>query len=274
MVDRILLVDGLNFIYKSNISFKSATKEKQSFTIVYNFFRSIRATVEEFNPTKVFFCLEGNDNFRYQLYSEYKANRIVKTGSEKTEKAADFNRQRDIIIDLLPSLPITIVNSDKFEADDVIATLVENLKDEEVIIVSNDSDFIQLLQKGYKNLKIYNPFKKDFVSAPAYHYVSFKSIRGDQSDNIKGLAGPKKAEALATDIKKFAAFMDIEENRSNYSLNKDLIELRIIPGEELQFTEYKVNYSYLKEQFIRMDFKTMVEDAYWDRFCGTFEKLR
>jgi 5'-3' exonuclease len=45
----------------------------------------------------------------------------------------------------------------------VVATLAEDLKDEDVVVLSNDSDFIQLLQKGYEHFKIYNPFKKQYM---------------------------------------------------------------------------------------------------------------
>jgi 5'-3' exonuclease len=275
--DRILLIDGLNYCWRANIAFKPEEdkEDKPSYVMVYNFFRNLRATLEEFKPDKVFFCLEGSDNFRYNLFSEYKANRIIKTGSVDEKTNEEFHRQKNIILDLLRRLPIIIVRSDKFECDDVIATLAEDLKDEEVIIISNDSDFIQLLQKGHKNLKIYNPFKKEYMVAPNYHYLTWKSLAGDKkTDNIPGLVGPKKAEKLATDIEKFAEFMDSHENKANYSLNKELIELKIIPGEALQFIDYDIDYEYLRGQFSKMDFKSMIDETYWDRFCETFKNLR
>ena len=107
---------------------------------MYSFYKNLRSLVEMFSPDKIFFCTEGMHNFRKELSSEYKANRIVKYGTAKTkEEADDFNRQRDIIINILKYLPITIAKSDKYEADDVIATLVEDLQKEDVVVVSNDS---------------------------------------------------------------------------------------------------------------------------------------
>lgn len=275
-MERILLIDGLNFMWRANIAFRGEKKEEPSYVMVYNFFRNLRALVEEFNPSKIFLCLEGGDNFRYKLLPEYKANRIVKTGSSEKEKALeDFHRQKRIILELLQHLPITTARSEKFECDDVIASLAENLKDEEVIIVSNDSDFVQLLQKGYQHLRIYNPFKKNYMSAPSYHYLTWKCLAGDKkTDNIPGLVGPKTAEKLATDIDKFAEFLDKSENHANYSLNKSLIELKIVPDESLEFTDYHINFDSLKIHFIKMDFKSMFDGNYWDRFCETFSNLR
>ena len=275
-MDRILLIDGLNSMWRANITFKPGEKkEEPSFVMVYNFFRNLRATIEQFDPAKVFFCLEGNNNFRYKIYSEYKANRIIKTGVANEKSTEDFHRQKNIILDLLHHLPITVVKADEFECDDVIATLADNLKEEEVIILSNDSDFVQLLQKGYKNLRIYNPFKKDYMVAPDYHYLTWKCLAGDKkTDNIPGLVGPKKAEKLARDIDEFVKFFDSQENKSNYSLNKSLIELRMVSDESLQFFDYNINYELLREQFARMDMPSMIEDKYWDRFCKTFSNLR
>jgi 5'-3' exonuclease len=278
-MDKVLLIDGMNFIYRGNIKFGwgsdySVEENKPSFVVVYNFFRNLRATIEEFDPNKVFFCSEGARNFRFDLFPDYKANRIIKRATYK-EEIDDFSRQRNIIYELLPNLPIPIVRSERYECDDVVYTLADNMKDEEIIIVSNDSDFIQLLQKGYKNVRIYNYSKKAYITPPDYHYVSYKSLKGDKSDNIPSIVGPKTAEKLVSDIKKLAEFLDkSEENRANYALNKSLIELRVVSDDELQFVDYTTNFEYLKEQFINMNFKTIVEDKYWDRFCGTFKGLR
>jgi DNA polymerase-1 len=274
-MDKILLIDGHNSIWRANIGFKPKDADAPLYNIVYNFFRSLRASVEQFEPNKVFFCLEGHNNFRYKLFSEYKANRIIKTGSKAQTISDDFHRQKDIILALLPHLPIIKVKADEFEADDVIATLAENLKDEDITVISNDSDFIQLLQKGYKNFKIFNPFKKEYIEAPSYHYLAWKSLRGDKkTDNIPGLVGDKKAQKLLGDPIAFKEFLSSEENRANFSLNKELIELKIIDDGDLIFTEYKINFELLKEEFNNMDFQSIIEEEYWNRFCKTFSNLR
>ena len=270
-MDKILLIDGLNFIYRGNISFKS--EKKYPYTVVYLFFKNLKMLIEQFNPNKVFFVLEGSNNFRYKLYSEYKANRkIIKQGSKHA--VDNFDEQRDIIIELISSLPITIIKSDEFEADDVIATLIENLKDEELIVVSNDTDYIQLLQKGYKNLKIYNSIKKEYLEAPEYHYLVAKSLFGDKSDNIPGLVGQETAKKLLLNPDELQEFLSVDENRSNFNLNRELIELRIIDDDKLEFIEFETNFDLLKEEFLRMEFNSLLDDSSWKKFCNTFNNLR
>jgi 5'-3' exonuclease len=299
-MDKVLIIDGLHAINRANIQFgapkikplswddkQTNNEPKINNSIVYTFFRMLRSMVEEFAPNKPpFFCLEGNNNFRYGLFPEYKANRIIKTGSGLPEDAVsdeklakriaakeDFNRQRDIIIPLLRHLPIQVINANRFEADDVIATLAESIKDEDTTIISGDSDLIQILQQGYKHTKLYNPIKKVYVEPPDYHYVAWKSLRGDTSDNIPSVAGPKKTEKLLANPKLLEEFLSDTETRAAFNLNKELIELRIIPDDQLIFADYNVNYDALREEFARLELPTMIEGGYWNRFVETFRQL-
>jgi len=276
--DKVLLIDGLNFSYRANITFgkpKPEDEDKESFAAVYNFFRNTRALIEQFDPDKVFFALEGENCFRRELYSEYKSNRIIKVGSEdKQKKRDDFLRQYNIMLKLLKYLPITQVKSDRYEADDVIATLVSTLQDEDLTVISSDKDYIQLLQKGYDNLKVFSHNLKGYVVPPDYHFLTFLTLNGDTSDNIPSLISKKKAIAIASDPEKLAEFLSVVENRANYSLNNQLVAFKIIEDEELQFSEYEVDFDSLKEEFEYMEFETILEDKYWNRFIETFERLR
>lgn len=268
-MSKVLLLDFLNLVHRSNIKFGVQDNDKISYTIVYNFFRSLKAAINTFEPNKVFICQEGLNNYRYSLYSEYKANRMVKKASEANE---NLSRQRDIICKLLPMLSLTQVYADKFEADDVIASLSENLKDEEVIILSTDSDFIQLLQADI-GVKLFNPIKKEYVEAPTYHYLAWKSLRGDKSDNIPGLVSDAKALAMVENPKLLENFLLSEENKIGFNLNKSLIELSKVPEEELIFIEGKNNFEIIEDEFKKMEFKTLLVDKYWNSFKETFSSL-
>jgi 5'-3' exonuclease len=289
MTDKILLIDYMNYCYRGAIVFskpadnaenKTDDKPTVSFNIVFNFFRNLRATCEAFAPNKVILCLEGQRGLRYNLFPEYKANRLIKIGSDdaknikKLAAREDFDRQRDIVLDLVKYLPLTTVHADTFEADDILATLAENLKDEEVIVISGDKDIMQLLQKEYKNIKLFSYNRKDYIVAPQYHQMTFLCLNGDKDDNIPKLVSEKIAIKLASDPKALIEFLESEENRANYMLNKSLVELRIIDDDKLIFGDYNVNYDILKEKFVEMDFKSIVEDKYWNKFVGTFNELR
>ena len=218
------------------------------YSIVFNFFRNLRPQIENFAPDKCFAVLEGHPQFRYDLYANYKANRLIKTAS-RSNNQLKISEAKEVIMALLPHLPITLAKADKYEADDTIASLCDNLKEEDLSIISGDSDFIQLLQRGYHNIRIYNPIKKVDMEAPQYPYVAWKCLAGDKSDNIPNLLGPKKAVATASNPELLQKFLQIEENRANFSINRQLIEFRSIPMEEIQLQEGQRHWQYLHNAF-------------------------
>ena len=270
-MDKILLIDGMNNIWRACVSFgppkphtlceevenwcdhlklggvKLADKHCQckspwdesddrcygdKYSFVFNFFRNLRPLIEDFAPDKCFFVLEGHPQFRYDLFADYKANRIIKQASRQ-DANDKFTYAKDIIVNLMQHLPITMARAANYEADDTIAALCDNMKDEQITVLSNDSDFIQLLQRGYKNIRVYSPIKKTDMEAPPYPYVAWKCLNGDKSDNIPGLLKPKKALAAATTPELLKKFMEVEENRANFSINRQLIEFKSVPEDEI-----------------------------------------
>jgi len=175
---------------------------------------------------------------------------------------------------LMQHLPITVCRAANYEADDVIATLCDNMRDEDLTVLSNDSDYIQLLQRGYSKIRIYNPIKKVDMESPPYPYVAWKCLNGDKSDNIPALLKPKKAVETASNPELFKKFMEVEENRANFSVNRQLIEFRSVPLEEIEMREGIRNFPVLKQAFTDMKFESIVNDQSWAKYCKTFDCLK
>lgn len=295
-MDKVLFIDGHNFIYRANVAFgfgkpqhqlQSPSKEcccgklwnfkidscNDDYVVVFNFFRNLRPIIEQFNPIKVFFVLEGHPKFRYDLYGDYKANRIIKHAA-KQEDQAKFFRNRDLIVSLLPHMPITLARAANYEADDVVASLCENLKSEDLAIVSTDTDYIQLLQRGYQNIQVYNPIKKIDMEAPEYPFVVFRILTGDKSDNIPKLLTPKKALATINDPELLKQFLSIEENRANFNINRQLIEFGKVPEEEIELQEGQRNFQYLFDAFTQMKFESIIRKDSWKRYVDTFDCIK
>ena len=296
-MDKILLIDGHNAMWRASVTFGDTKMKHQlvqaderdcscgqpwdfetkscskDFIVIFNFFRNLRPIIELFSPDKCFFVLEGHPQFRYDLFADYKANRIIKQASKK-EVQAKFFKDKDVIVSLLQHLPITTVRASSYEADDVIATLCDDLKEEAVTVLSNDSDYIQLLQRGYKSCQVYNPIKKVFMEAPAYPYVPWKCLNGDKSDNIPALLKPKKALDTVNSPDMFRKFLEVEENRANFSINRQLIEFRSIPLEEIVMHEGVKNFELLKQEFAKMEFESIINDKSWAKYKNTFDCIR
>ena len=294
-MDKVLLIDAHNAMWRACVSFgppvahmkidnekcqcKSPWDSEKQFCYgekygyVYNFFRNLRPLIEQFSPDKCFFVLEGHPQFRYDLFGDYKANRIIKQASRQ-EANGKFLEAKDIIVALMQHLPITMCRASNYEADDVIGALCDNMKEESLTVISNDSDYIQLLQRGYSDVNVYNPIKKEPMQAPDYPYVAWKCLNGDKSDNIPALLKPKKALDTITNAELFDKFMSIEENRANFQVNRQLIEFHSVPEEEIILQDGARNFAFLQQAFDQMKFVSITNEKSWDKYCQTFNCLK
>jgi 5'-3' exonuclease len=294
-VDKVLFIDAHNAMWRACVSFgppvahmevdsgkcqcKSPWNSEEQFCYgekygyVYNFFRNLRPLIEQFSPDKCFFVLEGHPQFRYDLFGDYKANRIIKQASRQ-EANSKFLEAKDIIVSLIQHLPITMCRASNYEADDVIGALCDNMKEESLTVISNDSDYIQLLQRGYPDMSIYNPIKKVPMEAPDYPYVAWKCLNGDKSDNIPALLKPKKALDTITNVELFDKFMSIEENRANFQVNRQLIEFHVVPEEEIILQDGARNFAFLQQAFDQMKFVSITNEKSWDKYYQTFNCLK
>lgn len=75
---------------------------------------------------------------------------------------------------------------DDAEGDDVIYKICEIENEEEIIVISSDGDFRQLLD-FFPYVKVFNPIKQEFFNKKP-NILFEKAIVGDPSDNIKGLS--------------------------------------------------------------------------------------
>lgn len=270
-MDKILLIDLYNAIYRATSAFgRKPENVKPEELIVYNFFRNLRPIIELFSPNQCILVSEGRPIHRYALFPEYKANRLVKTAS-KEEQKENFRKAKTIILNILKLFPFSIIRAEEYECDDVIYSLCKSLSNEDLTILSNDSDYTQLLQLKIDNIKIYNPIKKEYFTSPEYPYVVWKALAGDKSDNIPGLVSDKEAVELSTNPDKLSLFLDIEENRANFSINHKLIEFADVSEEKLLIEKGEFKKDWIKREFKCLNFNSIINDTSWKKYINTFD---
>ncbi len=276
-MDKYLIIDFYNYLHRGLIG----PGAKDKFYLAYLFFNNLRATVEQFQPTKLFFALEGRPKHRYEIYPQYKENRIIKTGQIQSEskiaQKQNISEAANLIKEVLTNINCTLVQHPDYEADDVINTLCHMLNGEEVVVITSDTDYIQLLEQDFENCKVYSPIKKTYFEKSKYPYVAEKSIRGDKSDNIPCLLTPKKADKHLEDPELLKSFLSIEENRAAFSINKSLIEFINIE-EELTLCIGSNNFDKVKELFKSMEMNSFTDEnekaeAKFQKFASTFKNL-
>ena len=188
-------------------------------------------------------------SWRKDAYPQYKANR--KTGRDKSEVDWDavFQTFTKVKEELKENFPYIVVTVDGAEADDIIATLVKETqefgKNEPVMIISSDKDFVQLHRYG--NVKQYSPITKKFVThEKPVEYLYEHIFKGDSSDGVPNVLSDddtfvdvdkrqrplsKKKIALWLDnVDDLESVMSYDELR-NYQRNKKVIDLNEIPDE-------------------------------------------
>ena len=193
-------------------------------------------------------CADGMNTWRKDYFPLYKAHR-KKNRTESDQDWTEIFRILNLVRDeIKENLPYKVLHMEGLEADDIIGALAINTqefgKNEPVMIISSDKDFIQL--QKYSNVKQFSPIQKKMVSDPNPRSYMFEHImRGDKGDGIPNVLSPdnaimddirqspmtkKKIEYWAENADNLRDVMTSEEYR-NYQRNKTLIDLAEIPTE-------------------------------------------
>lgn len=147
---------------------------------------------------------------------------------------------------------------DHSEADDCIAIITECVtKDDSVIIITNDNDYLQLMDRvdGIYNLQGNNLKTKLIENCPRKSLIG-KILMGDPSDNIKGVMSKTKALNLLKtkncgDIEVIAEFVDkfTDQQKKIYEFNTNLIDFNNIP----QHLKDNIHSTFQSHVFINSD---------------------
>jgi 5'-3' exonuclease len=266
---RIVFYDAYNLIYRARHALPPAMQATEN-GITFAFFRSLAALNRKLQPDIAFFVTEGRPNYRLQLHEDYKGNR-------KQEKDENFSRQRREIIRIINDyFPLTVANHPNHECDDVIAHLATEYDDgnNEVIVVSTDTDFLQLANT-LGSYKQYDPIRKSYKELPDFDYVAWKALRGDASDNIDGFKGigDKRAHMLLQDPAKLQQFLDIPGHKEKYARNLELIAFLDVSKDEtvITFSKDTPDWETVYNMFIQMNFKSIIGEKGWANFTSAFK---
>lgn len=287
---KTLIIDCNNLLYRANYVTNLRDKHGNRVSGIFNTMKMVQSLIKKYNPNNLIAVWDGGKSkARLQIYPNYKANRVIKKNLNNDKKELD--NQRIVIKHIFSYLPIKQIEIKNIEADDVIGFLSNSLKGKKIII-SNDNDFIQLVNN---DTHVYLPYKdqyltinnvNDYLGFPVKYYILWKCLVGDSSDNIKGIKGigPKKATILILNQIKTGRKLPISDHElAILNRNKYLIAI----GALLQLND-KVNIKkmYIKESnksvfnfkivesiFRKYDFKYLLYD--FDYFwINNFKRIR
>jgi DNA polymerase-1 len=193
MPKTLYLLDGHYQIYRAFYGLpqqlSSPTGEPTGATHV--FCSMLFSLIQKRRPDYLAMVMDVSDEtvFRRDLDPNYKAHR------DPAPEA--LHVQADRIVSILSALRVPIYRLPRFEADDLIATIVERLRDEDVriYIVSRDKDLEQLLSD---RVRLFDPGKDAEMDVAALweakgytpeQAVEVQTLAGDSTDNIPGVPG-------------------------------------------------------------------------------------
>jgi hypothetical protein len=144
---RFAIVDVANLFFRAQHVTRgdAFTKAGMALMIV---FRSLRKLHREFKVDHMVFATEGH-SWRYEVYPKYKAKRKLErqalTPREREESEVFLHVLDSFIGFLSDKTRCTVLQSPGVEGDDFVARWVQLHPDDEHVILSGDSDFVQLL---------------------------------------------------------------------------------------------------------------------------------
>jgi DNA polymerase I len=194
----LVLLDGHSLAFRAFFALPSdlQTTTGQLTNVVYGFTTMLVKLFGDFSPDRIAVCFDlGRPAYRHDVYDGYKANRRTTPD--------DFSSQMPLVREVLASLKIPVVEVAGYEADDLIATLVREAREERlpVLVVTGDRDNLQLIddaadvrvmmtRRGITDTAIYDEAAvQERYGVPPERYIDVASLRGDPSDNLPGVPG-------------------------------------------------------------------------------------
>ena len=239
---KLYLVDVSSMYFRAFYAIRPLSNSKGMPTnALYGFLSMTVKLIKQFQPDYMAYCFDlKGETFRKEKFSDYKANR--------SEMPEDLVPQVPYVRQLTQALGIPDFSKEGYEADDIIGSFCEFGKknDLEVVIISGDKDFAQLIGP---QVSMYDTMKnKSYDEAGVVEkwgvktsqFKDYLAIVGDASDNIPGVkgVGPKGAQKLLSEyndldeiyqaldkIKNPGMVKKLEAAKDMAFLSKDLVSI-------------------------------------------------
>ena len=213
---RIILLDTHAIIHRAYHALPEFTGPSGAPTgALYGLVAMLLKIITDLKPDYLAACYDlPKPTIRHEAYADYKGSRVKIDDA----LASQLQESRKVF----KAFDIPLYEREGYEADDLLGTIAHELREEkdiEVIIASGDMDTLQLvddervrvytLKKGIQDTILYDEEAviARFGFAPAL-IPDWKGLRGDPSDNIKGIPGI--GEKTATElITKFGTIENI-----------------------------------------------------------------
>ena len=238
--NKILIIDFLNTFIRSFTGSPAMNNNGEHIGGITGFLYSIGKAIRMFGATRCILVGDGENSAarKRKIYPDYKEKRSVKINfnrqydfKDKNEEHKAMSLQLQILLEYLEQLPLQLVTADSTEADDVISYIAKEVfckSENEVIIMSSDKDFLQLVDD---RINVWSPTKKKLYTPKSVldeygvhpnNFLFYRTLDGDKSDNIPGVPGvglktlhkfmPFLSEEIKTDVNAIVKFAETQNS--------------------------------------------------------------
>src|SRR5947209_4842558 len=234
MPDELFLIDGNSLAYRAFFALPEsiATSTGMPTNAIFGFASMLVKILTDYGPKATVVVWDAGDTGRKAIYSEYKAQR--------TSRPDLLKEQWPHLEPLVDAFGYRNLRVDGYEADDVIASIVERARHAEpavpVMVVTGDRDAYQLVGDGVKimttsrgitDTRVYD--REGVVERygiPPELIPDFIGLKGDTSDNIPGVPGigDKTAAELLQRFGSLEGVLEHVDDISGAKRKQNLIE--------------------------------------------------
>ncbi len=191
----LFLIDGNSLAYRAFFALPESigTSDGRPTNAIFGLASMLVKIIDEHHPQGVIVAWDAGWSGREKTYDLYKAQRKPRPDLLK--------EQWPHLMPLVEAFGYTNVKVEGFEADDVIASLAKQAREQgiDVMVVTGDRDAYQLVgdgirvmstSRGITETKIYDSAAvEERYGVPPTLITDLMGLRGDTSDNIPGVPG-------------------------------------------------------------------------------------
>lgn len=283
---KLMMLDGNSIMNRAFYGIRLFSNREGLYTnAVYGFLNILLKLIEEEKPDGICVAFDVHaPTLRSQLYEDYKANR--------KEMPDELAVQMPVIKEILDAMHIPSFGLAGYEADDILGTLCNKIKQSgmEGVVVTGDRDALQLVNdkisvmlittaKGQTLTTVYTPdkFRDEYGFEPA-KMIDLKALMGDPSDNIPGVAGIGKKTATEL-VQKYGSISDIYNKLDEIDMRRGVVD-KLKAGHDIALLSYElatidqnvpidvdiesiklqpVDSEKLYDLFIKLEFKSLLD---------------
>lgn len=237
-MDKLILLDSNSLINRAYYALPNLTNHSGQYTgAIFGYLNMLLKIVDTYKPSHIIATFDRKaPTFRKEIYEGYKATRKPMPH----ELASQLAPLKEII----KAMNIPILEMDGYEADDIIGTLAKKFK-VQTFIVTGDKDSLQLIddtttvlltKKGITEIAYYDEAMLKSEGLVPSQIIDLKSLMGDSSDNIPGVAGV--GEKTAKDL--LAKYNTLDGVYEHIDEIKGKLQEKLVLNKDMAYLSYEL----------------------------------